>query len=259
MSHTWSNVDKDLTSGVNNHGFAVVLVDPQLGENIGACARVMLNFGFTDLRLVRPRDGWPSVVAERNASGAMEKGVDVTVYDTVDDALADRTYVMAVCPRLRRMVKEVVIPSQAVESLYSMSTQGHRTAVMFGAERSGLTNDDVAKAGVQIVIPANPVFSSLNIAQAVLVIVYEFFTHTSHLNVALFQNNESVHASQTTVQHLIDHFEGALQESGFFRAAGHSEVMKRNLRSLIARSQLTEQEAQTLRGVIKSLVSYHKT
>lgn len=253
MAGTDITAGADVPDAVRDHAFAVVLVDPQMGENIGATARAMLNFGLTDLRIVNPRDGWPNVAASANASRAFDDGVIPTVYDTLDDALADRTFILATCPRLRDMTKDMLRPKAAAHELHRVVARGDRAALMFGPERAGLNNDQVALAHAQVAFPTNPKFSSLNLAQAVLLMAYEFYAHADDVPQAYLRDSGVPAATRESVGYLEQHLADELEEAEFFRSPGHKPVMLRNLRTLVARSRLTEQEVHTLRGVIKSL------
>ena len=251
------NSTENIPESVKNNGFSVVLVEPQLGENIGAAARAMLNFGLTDLRLVNPRDGWPNKAATQNASGALDRdtdGLKSTVYATLEEAVADRTFVIATCPRLRGMVRDMLTPKAAARELHRVAERGDKTAVIFGPERAGLKNDHVALAHTQVIFPTNPTFSSLNLAQAVLLMAYEFFDYADETPEAYLRDSGVPGADQAAVEHLAQHLLSELDASGFFRSPGHKPVMVRNLRSLIARARMTTQEAHTVRGMIKALV-----
>ena len=161
--------------GNQNRQPAIILVAPQLGENIGAVARAMLNCGLTDLRLVNPRDGWPNPAAEAMASGAVVVLEQARVFDTVEAAIADLQAVYATTARGRDMLKPVVTPRQAVTEIHQHSQIGQRCGILFGPERAGLSNEDLVYADAALMVPLHPGFSSLNLAQAVLLVAYEWF------------------------------------------------------------------------------------
>jgi tRNA/rRNA methyltransferase len=243
----------DLTPDVNAP--AIVLVAPQLGENIGMSARAMLNCGLTDLRVVRPRDGWPSEPARNSASGADVVIDGVRVFERTEDAIADLTLVYAATARERAMTKRVLSPAEAAREM--AAAPGARIGVLFGGEAWGLNNDDIALADTVVTAPLNPRFSSLNLSQAVLLVAWEW------RNAALTQGQGGLRfdedtrpATKAEMQGLFEHLEGALDDSGFLRIVEKRPTMVRNLRNLLQRAQLTEQEVRTLRGVIASLVTY---
>jgi tRNA/rRNA methyltransferase len=235
---------------------AVILVAPQLGENIGMAARAMLNCGLTDLRLVRPRDGWPSESARSAASGADVVIDGARVFDRTQDALADLTLVFAATARERAMTKTVLNPGEAAQNMLS-APSGARIGVLFGGEAWGLNNDDVALADKVITASLNPGFSSLNLSQAVLLVAWEWRRAAlSSSGGGLRIGEDTRPATKAEMQGLYEHLEGALDDSGFLRIREKRPTMVRNLRNLLQRAQLTEQEVRTLRGVISSLVTH---
>lgn len=242
----------DHNRSVASTGPAVILVAPQLGENIGACARAMLNCGLTDLRLVAPRDGWPNPAAEAMAAGASEVLDRARVFDTTADACADLTYVLATTARPRGVTKQALVPRAAAEELRARVAAALPVGVMFGPERAGLVNEDVALADAVITVPLNPGFSSLNLAQAVLLIGYEWF-QTASDTPAFQMMSDSPPATVETREFFLDRLEADLEEVGFFYPEHLGPTMKRNLRTLFTRAGLTDQEVQTLHGVLKSL------
>ncbi len=233
---------------------AIILVNPQLGENIGMCARAMLNCGLTDLRLVAPRDGWPSAQATAASAGALEKGVVARVYATTQDAVADCHFVLATTARTRDMVKEVYTPRAAAAALRTESGHGLHTAVLFGAERTGLVNDDIALANAVITIPLHAGFTSLNIAQAVLLVCYEWFTADDVTTPRQFLTGESAVASADEIGTLVARLENEMDKGGFFRAPDMRPTLVRNLNALFARTRMTSQEASTFHGIISALI-----
>jgi tRNA/rRNA methyltransferase len=235
-------------------GFAVILVDPQLGENIGMVARAMLNCGLTELRLVRPRDGWPSASAAAAASGADEVLERAALFDTTADAIADLERVYATTTRSRDMTKDVVTPAAAAATIRARPDLA--TGILFGGESKGLRNDDVALADAIVTAPLNPGFTSLNLAQAVLLVGYEWFKPDADAPDAELAMPGTRPATKADLAGLFGHLESALDDSGFLHVAEKRPTMVRNLRNLLQRARLTEQEVRTLRGVIASLVTF---
>lgn len=238
-------------------GPAIVLVEPQLGENIGACARAMLNCGLTDMRLVAPRDGWPNPKAEAMAAGAVEVLERARVFPTTAEACADLTYVLATTARPRGVTKEALVPRAAAAQLRARIDADQPAGVLFGPERAGLVNDDITLADAVITVPLNPGFSSLNLAQAVLLIGYEWYqggddTPDVHLM------SESPPAPVETREFFFAKLEAELEEAGFFYPEHLGPTMKRNLRTLFTRAGLTDQEVQSLHGVVKALTGQRR-
>lgn len=234
----------------------VVLVEPQLGENIGAAARAMANFGLSQLRLVKPRDGWPSEKATANASRALHVIEAVQVFDSVEAAIADLTFVYATTARSRDITKDVRGPVHAARRMRALNAAGAPCGVLFGRERWGLENDEIALANEILTLPVVPEFASLNIAQAVLVVAYEWRKAGEEAEdggLPFGMAERSPPATKAELQHLFDHLEGALEARNFFRPAVKKHVMIRNLRAIFQRPELTAQEVRTLRGVIATL------
>jgi tRNA/rRNA methyltransferase len=231
-------------------GPAIVLVHPQLGENIGTATRAMLNCGLTDLRLVAPRDGWPSDKARSAASGADAVLDRARLFDTVEAAIGDLQHVYATTARDRDMVKRVVTPRRAAAELRALTCEGRACGILFGPERAGLLNDHVVLADAVISVPLNPAFSSLNLAQAVLLIGYEWLVAGDATPPAELPTGDSAPASKETLITLFEHLEEELDRNGFLRNAAKRPSMVRNLRNLLQRAQCTEQEVRTLHGVI---------
>jgi len=235
-------------------GPAIVLVDPQLGENIGMVARAMLNCGLTDLRLVRPRDGWPSEKAREASSGAVQVTDAARVFETTGEAIADLQLVYATTARAREQVTPVLTPRLAADRLRQAGAAGTQCGVLFGSERSGLTNEDVALADAIISVPLNPGFTSLNLAQAVLLVAYEWFAAAVE---APAEDLPLGHAVPVRKQDLIafyDRLEAALDEKGFFKAHEMRPVVIRNLHAMFGRARLTDQEVRTLQGILSALI-----
>ena len=235
---------------------AIILVVPQMGENIGAAARAMSNFALTDLRLVRPRDGWPNPDAVPMAAGATGILDNARVFRTTEDAIADLNYVVATTARQRGMIKPVLPPRGTAEDLWARSGQGQKTGILFGGERSGLANEDVALADAVVTIPTNPGFSSINIAQAVLLLGYEWFVATGADLPEQPTDDRSRPATKEELVGFMEHMESALDAAGFLFPPAKRPSMVLNLRNMWQRADLREQDIRTLRGIIVALSSY---
>ena len=231
----------------------VILVRPQLADNIGAAARAMANGGLFHLRLVAPRDGWPQENAWRNASGAQRILEELTVYETVADAVADLQHVFATCPRPRHIVKPVLTPRGAAAEMRLMAARAMRFGLMFGPERAGLDNDDMAAADALIRYPMNPAFTSLNLAQAVMVMAYEWWQADDDTVPRELMTNETRVAHKGELENFLTHLVDQLDACGFLRNAPKRPGMVRNLRHLFQRGEVTEQELRTLHGVVTEL------
>ena len=234
----------------------MILVEPQLGENIGAAARAMANFGLGDLRLVKPRDGWPNRKARAAASGANAIVDDARVFDSTEDAIADLNFVYATTARSRDIPKEVVGPREAVRELKTRIAAGQKAGVLFGRERWGLKNEEVALANVIVTFPVNPKFASLNIAQAVLLLSYEWMV--AGLDGALptrekFPEPDLTPATKAHLLGLMNHLETALRPTGYFRTEDMTPTMVQNLRAILQRAELTADEIDVLHGVVTAL------
>lgn len=235
-------------------GPVVILVHPQMGENIGATARAMMNCGISALRLVRPRDGWPSAQADAMSAGALALMPPVQVFSTLAEAIADLHHVYATTARPRDMVKNVMTARGAGVDMRNRESHGERIGLLFGAERSGLTNDDVALAGTVITIPLNPGFSSLNLGQAVLLVAYEWMIAGDDTPAHQFINNDSFPATLESMTTLYNRLTAELEESGFFRAPDMKPTVIRNLHALLTRAEMTDQEVKTFHGIISALI-----
>ena len=231
----------------------VILVRPQLADNIGACARAMANGGLFHMRLVAPRDGWPQEKAWRMASGADRILEEATVHSTVADAVADLHHVFATCPRPRHIVKPVLTARGAAVELRQIGTRGLRTGLMFGPERAGLDNDDMAQADALVRFPLNPAFMSLNLAQAVMVMAYEWWTAEDGTPPKLLMTNESQVATKGRLNNFLTHLVDQLDACGFLRNAPKRPGMVRNLQHFFQRGEVTDQELRTLHGVVTEL------
>jgi tRNA/rRNA methyltransferase len=244
----------DSTKRVAAGGPAVILVEPQLGENIGFAARAMLNGGLDDLRLVRPRDSWPNAKAEAAASGADALIARARLYDTVEAAVAGLQRIYAATARLREMVKPVASPRAAAAEMRNASAAGEKIGILFGPERMGLSNDHVSLADAIIHVPLNPAFASLNLGQAVLLIAYEWWQAGSDFPPRHTPLGKSPRANRAELHELFRHLERELIACGFLRNEEKRPSMMRNIRSMLERGALTSQEVRTLRGVIANLV-----
>lgn len=236
---------------------AIILVRPQMGQNIGAAARAMLNFGLTDMRLVAPRDGWPNPDAIAMASGAAGQVLDrARVYPTLAEAMADIDYAYATTARGRELTKPVLTPSTAMEDARARTAVGGRTAIIFGPERAGLENDDVARANAIITVPVNPEFASINLAQAVLLAGYEWSRGSLPAEPAPHGRRSDAEAPATRieVEKLADHWEERLDEAGFFFPAEKAPAMKLTLRNLWSRMPMTRADTQIFHGMLRQLI-----
>jgi tRNA/rRNA methyltransferase len=235
-------------------GPAIVLVEPQLGENIGMVARAMANFGLAELRLVNPRDGWPNPKAMSAASGADHILDGVQVFDTVTEALSGKNYVVATTARQRDGFKRVLGPAKAAGNLRRRHGQALATAMVFGRERFGLSNDEVALADDIVTFPVNPAFASLNLAQAVLLMSYEWMKSGLAEDTGTpFSGPEFEPAPKEMLFGMFNQLENALESRGYFRPPERKGAMVDSLRALLTRPGLSEDEIRVLRGVISSL------
>lgn len=226
----------------------IVLVRPQLGENIGKAARAMLNFGLTEMRLVAPRDGWPNPSAGPAASGADIVLERATVYDSTAAAVADCAHVFATTVRKRGVTKPVLTPEAATQDMHAAPG---RSAILFGAERSGLETDDVALARAIVTVPINPEFGSLNLAQAVILLAYEWSKGVSLVQPTATETLPP--APQEELDGLIDHLERLLEPTGYFQPADRRPATERTLRGVLTKPGWNTLEIRTLRGVLSAL------
>lgn len=240
---------------------AVILARPQLGENIGAAARVMANFGLSDLRVAAPRDPWPNRAAFAMAAGALgfhdapagaeaAAPVKASLWPSLDAALGDLGYVLAATARPRELEIPALGPAEAMAALAARRSAGVRAGVVFGPEASGLTNDEIVRADAIVTYPVNPAFSSLNLAQAVGVFAYAWATRSAAE--APF-DRAIVPAAKADFEGLMAHVEQALEAAHYFHPAEKQPLMMRHLRAAFARAGLTAQEVRTLRGALKAL------
>jgi tRNA/rRNA methyltransferase len=238
-------------------GPIVVLVEPQLGENIGTAARAMANFGLTRLRLVRPRDAWPNVHARRAASGADAVLDGAVLYDSLQAALADCSFVLATTARAHDQAKPVIGPAQAALELVPRLAAGETVAVVFGRERWGLMNDEVGLADRIVTFPVNPAFASLNLAQAVLIVAYEWFKAAGGM-LPFRMPLRSPPAGKEQLFAFLAALERELERVEFFRPAEKRDTMTINLRNIFTRMAPTQQDIQTLHGVVTAIAEGRK-
>jgi len=249
----------DKTKRWSEHpGPVVVLVEPQLGENIGAAARAMANFGLSRLRLVAPRDGWPNIHARRSASGADRILDDTVVFDRVEAAIADCAFVLATTARAHDQAKPVISPEQAAHELAAHVAAGTNVAVMFGRERYGLENAEVALADRIVTFPVNPAFASLNLAQAVALMSYEWFKLASGNALPFSMPVKSQPAGKAQIDAFFSNLERELDRLEYFRPEDKRATMLVNLRNIFARMQPTQQDIQTLHGIMMVLAEGRK-
>ena len=238
---------------VGENSPVVILVRPQLADNIGACARAMANGGLFHLRLVAPRDGWPQERAWRTASGADRILDGAALHDSVAGAVADLHRVFATCPRPRHVIKPVMTARAAAGALREAGARGLRCGILFGPERAGLDKDDMAQADTLVRYPLNPAFDSLNLAQAVMVMAYEWWTAADETPERRLLTHETTVATKAQIERLLDHLIDELDASGFLRNAPKRLGMVRNLYHLFQRGEATEQELRTLHGAVSML------
>ncbi|MEM0945267.1 MAG: RNA methyltransferase [Pseudomonadota bacterium] len=227
----------------------MVLVAPQMGENIGAAARGMWNFGLRRMRVVSPRDGWPNPAAVAMASGAGRVLDDAQLFATTAEAVADCQMVYATTARPREMTKPVLTPEEAMAEASGLIKAGQKVGVLFGPERAGLANPDVVLANKIITVPVNPAFASLNLAQCVLLVSYEWRRQIA----GAVPTDETPLAASADVGRLTEHLIAELDGAGFFFPEGKRPSMVANLENLLRRAPLTDQDVRTLRGVVRAL------
>ncbi|HZD89692.1 MAG TPA: RNA methyltransferase, partial [Pseudolabrys sp.] len=236
----------------------VVLVEPQLGDNIGAAARAMANFGLAKLRLVKPLQGWPNERARVMASGADRILDGAVLYESLSDAIADCTYVLATTARVHDQAKPVMGADQAAAEAAPRVAAGETVALVFGRERIGLENHEVAMADAIVTLPVNPAFASLNLAQAVVVVAYEWFKLAGGGELPNARPERSPPAVKQQLQAFFDDLDGALEKSEFFRPAEKRGTMSINLHNIFRRMNPTQQDIRTLHGVVTALVHGRK-
>ena len=251
----------DGTKTPGRGGPAIVLVRPQLAVNVGMAARAMANFGLSALRLVAPKNGWPRTgehkdTAEAAAAGALHILDGARVFGTVAEAVADLTAVYATTARERGQGKPVLAPDDAMAAWAAPIAAGERRGILFGPERTGLDNDEVTLADAVVTFPVAPAYGSLNLAQAVLLVGYEWRKRSSQAGAAALPFGaveRSPPATRDAVLSFFDYLEGELAAAGFFRPDGKQPVMRRNLRNILHRIGMSEQDVRTLRGAVVRL------
>lgn len=237
---------------------AFVLVRPQMGENIGAAARSMLNFGLEHMRVVAPRDGWPNERAVALASGAGRLLDDARISADVPEAVADCAFVFATTARDRDLTKPVFTPEAAMAEARMRGARGEKVAVLFGPERAGLENDDIVRANAIVSVPTNPDFASLNLAQCVLLMGYEWRRATTTTGASGSQTEMAGTdwVNQAEMEALVSHYEQRLDTAGFFYPADKAASMKRSLRNMWSRMPLTRADAQIFHGILRQMVRW---
>jgi tRNA/rRNA methyltransferase len=231
-----------------------VLVRPQMGENIGSAARAMLNFGLDRMRIVAPRDGWPNPAATALASGAGRVLDAAHVYDNISQSVSDATFVFATTARQRDLTKPVYSPEGAMRLAAEKIAGGGHVAILFGPERAGLENADIAQANATITVPVNPDFPSLNLAQCVLLLGYEWRRAATEIPNQTTEMAGTEWASGEDVEALARHYEERLETAGFFFPEHKAASMKINLRNLWSRMPLTVMDVRMLHGLLRQLV-----
>jgi tRNA/rRNA methyltransferase len=239
-------------------GPIVVLVEPQLGENIGAAARAMANFGLSQLRLVNPRQGWPNDKARVMATGAARVLDAAALYPSLATAIADCSLVLATTARAHDQAKPVIGPAEAASMIGPRIAAGENVAILFGRERNGLENDEVALADAIVTLPVNPAFASLNLAQAVVILAYEWFKLGDAGTLPFAMPNKSAPAPKQQLLAFFESVERELEKVEFFRPPDKRETMQINLRNIFTRMQPTQQDIQTLHGVIMAIAEGRK-
>jgi tRNA/rRNA methyltransferase len=239
-------------------GPIVILVEPQLGENIGAAARAMGNFGLRRLRLVKPRQAWPNPKATMMGAGADAILDSAELFDTLEEAIADCTLVLAATARAHDQAKPVVGADDAARLMAEQISAGERVAILFGRERNGLENDEIALADRIITLPVNPAFASLNLAQAVVIVAYEYFKHATGGALPFAMPEKSKLAGKQQLAAFFATLERELEKVEFFRPPEKRATMVINLRNIFNRMSPTQQDVQTLHGVVTALVEGRK-
>ena len=247
-----AGTDSTQTAVIVGPAPAVILVRPQMGENIGAAARAMKNFGLGEMRIVDPRDGWPNEKAIAMSSRADDILDSAALYDDTPAAVADLHAVYATPARSREMEKPCLTPREAVADMRSRLERGEQLGILFGGEKAGLSNDDATLAQSIIQIPANPAFSSLNLGQAVLLVAYEWFTSGPVPEAVVA--GDSLPASRDELAFFENRLEDELSRKGFLKPPEKRPSMMRNLRNIFRRADLTGQEVRSLHGVISALI-----
>jgi len=235
---------------------AMILVAPQMGENIGAAARAMWNFGLDRMRIVAPRDGWPNERAVAMASGAGRLLDEAGLFPETGAAVSDLDYLFATTARPRGVTKPVVTPERAMEQTRALIAAGQKVGILFGAERAGLENADIARANAIISVPVNPRFASLNLAQCVLLTSYEWRRQTESPAPEVVEMAKTRYANGLELEKLGDHFEARLSDAGFFFPADKIPHMKQSLRNMWGRLPLTLADVQILHGMLRQFARW---
>ncbi|MCQ0092716.1 RNA methyltransferase [Roseovarius sp. M141] len=235
---------------------AFVLVRPQMGENIGAAARAMWNFGLDRMRVVAPRDGWPNPSAVAMASGAGRLLDEALLLDDLPGALGDCHYVYATTARGRELTKPILSPEEAMRDAALRISQGQKVAVMFGPERAGLENDDVVRANAIITVPVNPDFPSLNLAQCVLLTAYEWRRAAGAIPEGRVHMHNTQWADQIEIEALATHYDARMGEAGFFFPDHKAANMRQTLRNFWSRMPLTQADTRLLHGILRQMVRW---
>lgn len=234
----------------------VVLVQPQMGENIGAAARAMWNFGLEHMRLVDPRDGWPNTKATATASGASRVLDKVGIFERTADAIGDLDFTFATTARARDLTKPVMTPERAMEHTRALIAKGKRVGMLFGPERAGLQNDDIVRANAIVSVPVNPGFASLNLAQCVLLLAYEWRRQGADIPPEVVEMAGTNFASGLEIEKLFDHFVTRLETAGFFFPEDKAEHMQANLRNMLSRMPMTSSDVQIFHGMLRQFVRW---
>ena len=241
----------------------ILLVEPQLVENIGMTARAMMNTGLRELRLVNPRDPWPLGEVHQSRMAAASSGADeilknAKVFETLEEAIADLNYIYATSARSHDMVNRIMTPRAAVPDMIARANNGEKVGVMFGRERTGLINDYIVMANAKITIPLNPEFTSLNLAQSVLLIGYEWYQAQDQTPSDILHTGSSIPATREEYLNFFKRLESSLDEAGFFVASDMRPTMTRSLQNTLQRAAMTEQEIRTWHGVLSALIGIPK-
>ena len=229
-----------------------------MGENIGAAARAMWNFGLERMRVVSPRDGWPNQKAVAMASGAGRLLDEALIFPTFEEAIADQNFVFATTARPRDLIKPIYSPKDAIRLAVSKMSEGQNVGFIFGPERSGLENSDIVKANAIISVPVNDHFPSLNLAQCVLVLAYEWMLNLNNSDIDSSTSDQSNVVSNMQVEKLCNYFEENLEEVGFFYPEDKAESMKTNFRNMWSRMPLTNSDVQIFYGMLRQLIRANK-
>ena len=243
---------------VENKHPCFIFVNPQMGENIGASARGMWNFGLERMRIVAPRDGWPNQKAVAMASGAGRLLDEALIFPTFTDAIADQHFIFATTARPRDLLKPIYSPEEAMKLAFSKISRGQNVGFAFGPERSGLENLDIVKANAIVSVPVNAKFPSLNLAQCALLLAYEWMLKSSNLNNDKQILEQSSMVDVMKVEKLSQYFEDALEKADFFYPEDKAESMKINFRNMWSRMPLTNSDVQIFYGMLRQLLRINK-